>query len=139
MPNFLFTAEYADGTIYHQHESDLPQHGESGNSFSDVIQSRVAPLDQLVKFSLVDSESPHRVYSVDLTDGTFEANSAKFAVEGDGYEGELTDIRLIYWIVTTRHFDPGDLTQLTVELRWQLGWQGNDSEGTNHQRILTFA
>ena len=136
MPNFQFIAEYTDGTIYYQHEADLPQHGEGGNSFTDVIQSRVASIENLSLFHLTNGE---RKYSVNLLNGTFKINGAEFAVEGENFEGELSNVRLVYWIVTTRNFNPGDLLDASVEHRWQLGWQGNDSTGKNHQKIITFA
>ena len=138
--NYLFKAEFADGTIYEQPESDLNSGVKS--CFSVVLER----INEVKKFSLIGEE---QVWSVDLTDGHFEHNGVPFQVNTEITPKVLTDYRLIYFqrkgVQMTEEIVLDDNLQAqTVGRRlgtpyiksFRFGYQANDVDGANHQQII---
>lgn len=89
---YLFEADFADGTTYHQGADDeslthpKDSDGNGPSAYRDV-QDR---LSDVVKFRLFNND---HVYQVDLTDGHFEVDGAPFELE---HLFEFKNIQLIY-------------------------------------------
>lgn len=91
--DYLFEADFADGTTYIQgaddeslfHEKDAEGNGPS--AYQDV-QDR---MDEVIRFHLVGKGNR---YSVDLTDGHFEVNGVAFWIERPPLP--LTNIELLF-------------------------------------------
>ena len=73
-------------------------------------------------------------YLVDLRDGHFEINEAPLFLHDDL---GLTNFRLIYYRTRRQHFSM-DLRPKGEETLYHLGWQTNDKNGNNIQKIITI-
>lgn len=116
--NYLFEADFADGTTYHQgaddesinHPPDAEGNGPS--AFRDV-QDR---MDEVKRFHLVHTETGTR-YTVDLTDGHFEVNGVPFFIERKDLP--YSDVKLFY----LRYTNVDSTVQATANKKGLFNWK----------------
>jgi len=118
---YLFEAVYKDDSSYKQTQEDKSVLHEAGSCFTDVIQ------DEVSKFSLVGEHT----YLVNLDDGHFEIDGVSFAM----HEEKLEDFRLVFWRRHTHSFNQAQ-EELAHDVIYRLGWQANDKDGKNIQRVM---
>ena len=126
MLKYLFTAKYADGTSYIQNPEDISTiEPEKRSCFFDVNH------EQLVVFVL---KGDGHEYLVDLRDGHFEIDGQLVEKE----EKELTNFRLIFFRQHTQSFFVSQIENkpLSHEIEYHFGWQANDIDGKNYQKIV---
>lgn len=131
---YLFVVEYFDGKVFEQPKEDVSTQDPKRSAFFDVDQQQVA------RFSLVDQESPdiegHRPYvGVDLEDGHFEVNGKAFFLHDEPFK----DFRLIFFRRHRHHFTSSveeNLKEQSHTVTYRIGWQTNDKDGKNHQRVM---
>ena len=123
---YLFSVTSKDGTRYFQNKEDKSvTEPELRSSFYDVKQ------DEVQSFSVSDD---NHTYAVGLSDGHFEVDGVTFFMHTDM---ELKDFRLVYYRQHTHSFN-SNATELDHVIVYCLGWQTNDKEGKNVQRIMTI-
>lgn len=118
---YLFKAVFEDGTIIQQDERDLSSVNPEKSAFYDVLN---AP-SKLINFSLSGGDKSISLNFV----------SQEIDVDGAIIKSStiLLDLRLIYFRRVTLSFP-----QSYSEIAFNIGWQGNDENGKNHQQILTI-
>lgn len=119
---YLFIAGYKDGTYYTQNQEDMSEKDPKRSCFYDINQ------EELSRFVLYDDIN---TFVVDLIDGHFEVNGIPFFM----HDIELKDFRLIYFRRHRHHFNL-DNEELAHEVSFRLGWQANDKDDKNHQRVM---
>lgn len=125
----LFVATFADGSQIFQTSDDKSLTG-GANCYSDVIAYEKQ--SKLISFVIRNEETS---FGVDLQDGHFEANGIPFFMHRyDHHEKDLTEFRLI-WFRTTSHHQHSD-GSVSFGVSYNIGWQANDSNGKNVQRVL---
>ena len=123
---YLFTAIYEDGSTFQQITDDVSSQDPKRSAFYDVDHSR------LIAFGI---ENDDNAIIVDLRDGSFEINGARFFA----YDKEVINRRLVYFRRHTHSFNLG-FEELAHETAYCIGWQGNDPvTKENIQRILIFS
>lgn len=134
MLKYLWTCQYNDGRTLSQNQEDVSTEDPKRSMFFDVV------LDRVIRFWITDqfgnntleAVEPPNTYLVDLTDGHFEVNGAKFFYHEITLDPSkhITNRRLIYkmrnWIDNNGN----------TKRMWMLGWQGNYPDGENVQRYL---
>lgn len=128
--DYLFTAEFRDGTTIQQSADDQSALEPERSCFFDVLEAQKQG-KELVHFSL---EGNGHLYAIDLTTGQFSANNATFVL----HERALINFRVLYFRVRDTHFSGlGDYQGYTVAYR--LGFQANDKQtGENVQHYIEF-
>lgn len=89
---YLFIADYSDGERFLQEPDDISKTREGGSAFSDVDHSRLSVFSL---YSPGDDEAG--TYSVDLRDGSFVVNGARFRMTPSGFPVPGTKLELIFW------------------------------------------
>lgn len=130
---YLFTAEYEDGTTYHQPEDDISRFHKGDkdftpSSFRDIDQ------DKLVKFSLLNAKD---TFAVDLRTGNFSVNGVELSLHEQNFDPFAHKLRLIYFREVRKEFDVNMNEKEAYINKYVFGWQTTDSTGKNHQ--LTVA
>jgi hypothetical protein len=74
--SYLFECHFSDGTVLQQNEADVSNVDPAKSSFFDVIQRK----DEVVVFGVFNDQHS---YAVDLRDGSFLINGAKFFIPKD--------------------------------------------------------
>lgn len=136
---YLFIAEYSDGEQYEQGFEDKSLQEEDKNAFFDILYRPIKPIETLVRFSLIDSDTKsfkRHVYTVDLRDGHFEVDGVAFRLHEEDF---LKDFRLIFF---RRHFHHTVIGgeqkgQESHEVQCHLGWQ-TSVKGKNYQKTINF-
>lgn len=135
MLKYLFTCEYHDGSKFQQYPDDVSTQDPKRSAFYDVQH------DQLKKFSL---RGEGKCFAVDLTTGHFEINGQKIYLHSPGND-LLKDFRLIFFRQhrhnVTVGYTGGIQTSFVPRdhlIVYQLGWQTNDANGHNVQRVIEF-
>lgn len=75
-------------------------------------------------------------YLVDLMDGHFEINGTKFFMHE---ERSLKDFRIIYFRSHSHHLRvhaDNSKEEIAHEIVFRMGWQTNDENGNNIQRVM---
>lgn len=128
MMKYLFTAKYKDGSVYEQNPEDVSvTESEKRSCFYDIKDT----LEDLESFTLTGEG---HIYKVDLIDGHFEVDGVPF----DMHEENLKDFRLIYFRQHTHSFNQKveETVEFAHNIVFRFGWQTNDSEGKNYQRVM---
>ena len=73
MMKYLFECHFNDGTVLQQTEADVSTIDPSRSAFYDVMQRN----DDIVVFGIFNDQ---HTYAVDLRDGSFVVNNAKFTI-----------------------------------------------------------
>jgi len=128
MLKYLFDVEFTDGSVYTQNADDRSIFEPDKRSCFFDVQKYVNEGKVIKTFLISDG---HHSYMVDLTDGSFVVNGGIFKV----HEEALTNFRLIYFRQHTHHFNI-DREELAHEIVFRVGWQANDKDGNNVQRVL---
>lgn len=124
---YLFQATYKDGSVYLQNEEDKSiTEPETRSCYFDV------KVDEVKSFFIFNND---HTYSVNLEDGHFEVDGMPFFMHTDH---RLTDYRLVYYRQHTHSFNQETSDELSHEVEYCIGWQANDSDGKNVQRIMTI-
>jgi hypothetical protein len=124
---YLFSCEYKDGTTYHQNSEDVSIQDPTRSSFFDV------KLDELKIFQLVNQIN-NDLITVDLIDGHFQVNDISFKLHDD--QDKLTnEFRLIFFRRHKHKFNL-DREELSHNITYRIGWQCNDVDGKNIQRVM---
>lgn len=126
MLKYLFTCEYNDGTVFEQNEEDRSSQDPLKSAFFDIKH------EILVKFTLTGNGHE---YSVDLLDGHFEVDGVPFFM----YEGELQNVRLVFFRRHRHTINTGEMEELSHIITYRIGWQANEPDGKNVQRIMEIA
>lgn len=119
---YKFSALYTDGSLIEQNDEDVSAQDTRRSAFYDVDHSR------LNVFTL---KGAGHIYTVDLLDGTFGIDGVPFRM----HEGPLSNIRLIFFRRHT-HTVNGLFEELAHQIVYRLGWQANNAEGKNVQRVM---
>jgi hypothetical protein len=125
MLKYLFAAQFNDGTLYHQDQTDASPYVAGKSQFYDVLQRE----KDLVAFALNgDTHS----YAVDLSDGHFEIDEIPFQV----YDMPIKNRRLIFFRRHSHDFNV-DSVETAHTIEYHIGWQGNTPDtGENIQRVI---
>lgn len=125
---YLFQVTYKDGTVYLQNKEDasVTYPGSGKSCYSDL------KIDEIKSFFVFNEE---HTYSVNLEDGHFEVDGVPFLMHTDP---ELTDYRLVYYRQHTHSFNQQSSAELSHDIVFCIGWQANDKNGKNVQRIMTI-
>lgn len=108
---FQFSAEYLDGAVYTQSETDRSIQDSSRNAFYDIQYRPIKPLDDLVRFTIYRDYPKHQRIAVDLRDGSFE-------IDGDRRMREIPDGKMRLYF-SRRHFDsPGKFHATECRIGW---------------------
>jgi|SRR3989344_221862 len=118
---YLFEVEYTDGTFFQQNKEDVSLTDPKRSAFFDVKQEEVK------RFTL---KGPN-TFCVDLTDGHFEINGISIRL----HDEQLSDFRLIYFRRHRHQFNLA-LEEKLHEITFRFGWQANDKDGKNVQRVM---
>lgn len=125
--DYLFVAEFKDGTRYYQDKRDRSLvEPLTRSAFYDVQQR----LDEVTKFSLVGGGREHTVF---LYDGHFETDGE--IIVSHPSLGDLTKRRLIYFRRCEQTVKAGQAMPPKV-VGYFIGWQANDEHGRNQQMVL---
>jgi hypothetical protein len=85
--SYLFECHFKDGTVIQQNEADVSSVDPGRSAFYDVMQRK----DDIVVFGLYTNVTEGgNTYAVDLRDGSFIINGAKFLIPKDIYTPVLT-------------------------------------------------
>ena len=129
MLKYLFDVEFTDGSTYTQNLEDKSFYEPDKRScFFDVMKA-VECGRKIKLFLLSDGKNG---FLVDLTDGHFEVNGVKFFMHE---ERDLTNFRIIFFRQHTHHFNQ-DNKEIGHEITYRVGWQANDKDGNNVQRVM---
>src|SRR5271170_7006130 len=82
---YLFTAQFKNGEVYHQHPDDLPKEETEGSSFAYVKQK----IDDVVFFSLSLNKDEHR--SLDPEWATVHLGTGEFIIKGFAFKIDEKD------------------------------------------------
>jgi hypothetical protein len=125
--DYLFTAEFSDGTKLHQDRHDRSRvEPLTRSAFYDVLQ-RIA---EVRRFS-IESRDRRHLHVVDLTTGHFETDGQIIC---NPY-GQLTNYRVIYFRRCEQGFEQGWVMRPKI-VAYFIGWQANDAQGRNQQMTL---
>ena len=120
---YLFKAYFENGKILEQSPADVSAIDPQRSSFYDILceeQIIIRP----VKFEL---HGDGKIYTVDLTNGSFSINGVIFSV----YPDEVTDLKLIYF---RRHIlNLSGPHCVSSGISFHFGWQ---VRGTNIERTV---
>ena len=119
---YLFVAVHRGGGIIAQTQADLSLTRPGGSRFSDVEQETIETfhLYEQEPGSMVPSTDYGTSYSVDLRDGHFEANGARFAQ----HIGPVRNLRLRYWRHRSKQLGGPEAAQPASITGYQIGWDG---------------
>jgi hypothetical protein len=121
MLKHLFKAEFADGSVIQQDQTDVSKLDATKSMFCDVLNHP----SELVMFSLGD------VLSLHLPSGQFRLNGNSFHVQ-DPSRPTPDKRKLIYFRTNTVHMNAG-LEQVGTETEYHLGWQATvNGENVQH-------
>ncbi len=137
---YLFIAEYNDGTQFYQMPDDTSKTRAGGSAFTDVEQ------DRLVLFRLYSVEDDgENVYEVDLRDGAFRVNGARFFAHPDGLFEPGQHFDLLFFrkhreeleFKTSEGYITGIAQKKEAPLVYIIGWK-TKLDGLDVQRTLEF-
>lgn len=126
MLKYLFTAEYKDGSIFHQNAEDKSsREPEKRSAFFDVRQ------EELKSFTLTGAGHS---YKVDLSDGHFEVDGVPFRMHE---EQDLSGFRIIFFRQHTHSFNQTreKTTEIAHDIVYRLGWQCT-VKGQNYKQVM---
>ena len=124
--DYLFVADFADGSRYFQHPNDASiTHPLTRSAFYDVLER-----DGLKQFTLVDRHCQHQ-HTVFLDDGHFKTDGKILPCP----RNDLTNFRLIYFRRVQHNQENGFHVRPDV-VGYFMGWQANDATGKNYQMVL---
>jgi hypothetical protein len=139
---YLFVAEFEDGEQIAQTAEDQSMTDPSKSAFYDVLQKSKEVA--VTRFHLTNG---HIWYTVDLRDGSFEANGLSFEAF-DPYNNPYIrlngPLRLIYFPNTdlVKVIDQNSLDKVTdfrhSMVRYFIGWQFTDKNGKNYQQTIAI-
>ena len=135
--DYLFTSYHKDGQYIVQTQDDKSSKVEFRNAFFDVLEeTRVGnpPVMFCLTSQFTNPENKVLTYLVDLRNGVFVINDAPVVLHT---EPGLTNFRLIFYKTRKEHFNV-HWNQLGSETIYHLGWQANDANGNNVQRIINI-
>jgi len=122
---YLFIAQFDDNSIFKQTPDDISLLDVKRSAFYDVLQSN----KKLLRFYLFGE---NKEYCVDLADGSFIVNGAKFKLHEDE---DLTNFRVIYF--RRRQVDMVQGVGINEQiLYFGLGWQALTPDGKNIKHVL---
>ena len=125
MLKYLFNVLYKDGTVYSQNVDDISVTDPKRSCFYDVR------VEDVMVFELIGE---NKSVAVDLREGVFEVNGVEFLAHEDS---DLTNFRLIFFRKHRHHFNVA-LEEKKHEIWYRIGWQANDKDGKNVQRVLVI-
>jgi hypothetical protein len=113
--DFLFVAETATGGIIRQTQDDVSKLLPTKSAFYDVLQERIK------RFSLIGKGM---IFTVDLTDGSYEVNGKKMYSK---LPPGPCDLELIYYRQVQQRLGigPGGQKGMQPIIRYFIGWQAN--------------
>jgi hypothetical protein len=120
--DYLFTAIYEDGTTLKQTQEDISTKDQRRSAYYDIDH------EKLIAFGL---ENEKDAVLVDLRDGAFQINGMTFSL----CDEDITNRRLIYFRRHLQSFNQNE-QEVGHEIKYHIGWQGNDSSGKNVKRII---
>ena len=120
---YVFTAEFKDGQVYHQNHSDLSSLDPQKSCYYDVLQLEKNGENPVVKFTLKAFDTE---LTIDFIWKQIKINRVLLSIP------ELNNYRIIYfrrvqWIAG------GNAPQ---SISYHIGYQGNDANGQNVQQIF---
>jgi hypothetical protein len=128
---YLFVAEFSDGTKLFQDRQDRSiEQPLTRSAFWDV-QQKIARGGKLVRFTLCNRRREHTVF---LDDGHFKTDGQIICSP----YGQLTNYRVVYFRRCQQVWEDGVLSYPRVT-SYFLGWQANDDAGKNFQMALEIA
>lgn len=121
--DFLFVAEYSDGSVYYQTPQDISRQNPLKSAFYDIRQSPLIPEEKLVKFGLIRLRAhPILVVVVDLRTGAFTLNGQPIPIPPNApRKRDATPIYLIYERRNELEINGGG-----HKVIYRLGWKHGD-------------
>jgi hypothetical protein len=124
---YLFIAEFRDGTTIRQTADDQSATAPERSCFFDVLEAQNQG-KELIRFSLVGAHT----YSIDLTTGRFHADTTSFIL----HDRERVNFRVLYFRVRDSHFSGAGVYQ-GYNVAYRIGFQANDKHtGENVQHYI---
>lgn len=131
--NYLFVAQYKDGTMFAQPDDDKSARDEKRSAFYDIDQ------ENLDCFFLTNGKD---VYMVDMNDGHFEANQASFNLVDQEFT-LVNPLRLVYYretVVNSEISPEGEeVKREHFVRRYFMGWQTTDKDGKNVVKTISVS
>lgn len=128
---FLFECHFNDGTVLQQTEEDVSKIDPTRSAFYDVVQRN----DDIAVFGIFNDQN---TYAVDLRDGSFLVNNAKFTIPALVEKDPLLKFQLVYF---RRHFhmtimgsQPSE--DLSHQVEFHLGWKTTVDDKEIQQTII---
>lgn len=136
MLKYLFAVEFTDGSHYFQNLDDVSSLDNKRSCFYDVLQE-VEKGKTIQCFYLKTGEDfDLQTVGVNLIDGSFDVNGVSFLMHSDE---TLKDFRIIFYREHTHNFNQADGSELSHDIVYCLGWQTNDANGKNVQRVMRIS
>lgn len=124
---YHFTAKFKDGTSYVQNQWDQSELEKTRSCFYDVLQRE----EQIKSFSLTDG---NKTFLVNIRDGSFEVDGTSFYMHDRDIP--LTNMRLIFYRQHKTSINVTNMSGLSDDIIYAIGWQANDEKGNNIKRIM---
>lgn len=135
-PTYSFTATFEDGSTVELNSKDenddvsLSRTDGTGSRFTDVLEKEKE--SKLISFVIHNDE---KSVGVDLRDGHFEINGIPFWQHRPDREN-YQDFRVIYYRTVQQYANVGLEITSAQEIATAVGWQTNDDNGKNVQRVI---
>lgn len=125
---YLFAALFEDGSEIKQPPDDISLLNPSKSSFFDVLEQTKTALISL--FGLYNEEN---AYMINLSNGEFDVNGAKFFLHDTDLK--ISNLRIVYFRKNNKQFS-SDGTEQKSKVSYILGWQGNLNDGSNVKYVI---
>lgn len=123
---YLFTVQYADGTVYEQTAEDKSiLDPEKRSAFYDVVQR----LDEVHTFTL---KGDGHEYLVDLENGLFAVDNVAFRM----HEERLAKYKLIFFRQHTHTYRAETREEIDHQIVYRFGWEAKDKDDKNVERVM---
>ena len=127
---YLFTAQFNDGSIFHQDPEDKHPTKENKSSFTYLLEEAEIH-GGIALFKLNNDEVE---YSVDLKDGHFEIDGK--IVKINEVKVEPQNLELVYFRRHTHNFNVYGM-EIEHGIKFDFGWKMN-KDGKDYQQIITI-
>lgn len=131
---YLFHCQFNDGETFVQNKEDKSFIDETKSAFTDLLKK--AEEKSIDTFSLTDNVN---TYLVDLRDGHFEINGIPFFAHEQTFQNDLqvSNFRLIYYRRNQIQVNTAtNESSIPNTLCYIMGWQANQADGKNIQKLI---
>lgn len=115
---YLFRCYFRDGSKVYQTLEDISSSDPKKSAYFDVVQR----LNEVETFTITDGRTSA---TVDLCDGSFTVNGAKFFTEYRGVP-RGTSLELVYFRRRTESFNAATRQPVRSTCEFHIGWKSGD-------------